>query len=207
MFSLCPPLQGGYPHPAKGGGVPKVQTWGYLSVGPDRGVPHPRSGWGYPIPDMDMGVPPSKIRMGGYPIKDWMGYPPLGTGRGTLPSRTGWGTTHPPTPHPGLDRASHTIKRHISIASTCYAAGGMPLAFTQEYFLVSNCFNIPLKAGLIFQIVIGPKLANWPKESSMKKSGNPTSDSMITYGIKKAPKTSFAYFCILPIRKYNSVPN
>ena len=32
-----------------------------------------------------------------------------------------------------------TIRQH-SIASTCYPAGGMPLAFTQEDFLVSVYF-------------------------------------------------------------------
>ena len=54
---------------------------------------------------------------GGYPIPglDGGGVPPL--------ARTGWGTPHPPI-------------RQSSIASTCYVAAGMPLAFTQEDFLV-----------------------------------------------------------------------
>ena len=48
----------------------------------------------------------------GYP------YPP--------PSRTGWGSP---------------VRRQSNIASTCYVAGGMPLAFTQEDFLVAE-FNL-----------------------------------------------------------------
>ena len=57
----------------------------------------------------------------GFPHHDWMGHP-------HPPTMTGWGTPHhdwmgyPPSP--------------TSIASTCYPAGGMPLAFTQEDFLV-----------------------------------------------------------------------
>ena len=90
------------------------------------GVPHLRSG-GYPIPGL--GGTPSQVWTGGYPIPgldgggttgaplpwldgvpphhDWMGYPPP------------WQDWIPP-----------------SIASTCYAVGGMLLAFTQEDFLV-----------------------------------------------------------------------
>ena len=56
----------------------------------------------------------------------------LGLAHGGIPrvppsTRTGWGTPPPPI-------------RQSSIASTCYAAGGMPLAFTQEDFLVTNFF-------------------------------------------------------------------
>ena len=43
-------------------------------------------------------------------------------------------------PPPGLDGVHPPPIRQSSIASTCYAAGGMPLAFTQEDFLVSSCF-------------------------------------------------------------------
>ena len=44
-----------------------------------------------------------------------------------------WGT-----PQPGLDGYPPDLERGTppSIASTYYAAGGMPLAFTQEDFLV-----------------------------------------------------------------------
>ena len=94
------------------------------------GVPHPRSRWGYPIPGLDFG---------GYPI-------PL-TGGGYLHPRSGWGVPPcprldgvPPRPRldvvppcPGLDGVP---PRPISKASTCYVAGGVLLAFTQEDFLV-----------------------------------------------------------------------
>ena len=54
----------------------------------------------------------SRTRWGIPPLQDWVGYP------------------HPP-PQSG----------DSSISSTCYAAGGMPLAFTQEDFLVANLFS------------------------------------------------------------------
>ena len=67
-------------------------------------------GWGTPQPGM------------GYPPGPGMGYPP----------RPGIGSPFPQTwdgvPPP----------RQVSIANTCYAAGGMPLAFTQEDFLVTH---------------------------------------------------------------------
>ena len=65
------------------------------------------------------GCTPSQVRTGGYPIQDQGGGTPSRTRWGT-PIRTGWGTPPP-------------VRRQIS---TCYAAGGMPLAFTQEDFLV-----------------------------------------------------------------------
>ena len=71
---------------------------------------------GYPIPGPGGGVLHLRSGQGGTP-----GYPP---------SRTGWGVNLPPPPT--------TTRRQSSIASTCYAAGGMPLAFTQEDFLVWN---------------------------------------------------------------------
>ena len=89
------------------------------------GILHPRSGWGggYAIRGLDGGVP--------HPRSGWWGF----------------------TPHPGLDGVPHWPGldgvpshdcngyapppiRQSSIASTCYAVGGMPLAFTQEDFLV-----------------------------------------------------------------------
>ena len=109
MFSLCPPFQGvgGLPDPRSGQG-------GYPIPGLDRGVPHPRFRWGYPILLMG-GTPIQDQDWMGYPhprldrvppVQDWMGYP-----RPRLdwvpPSKTGWGipiqdwTGYPP-PHPGL---------------------------------------------------------------------------------------------------------
>ena len=94
----------------------------------------------------------------------WGGYPPPlsrldprigGAGRvpphpGQIPGWVGGQVPPCPTPHPGQipgwgGRVGHTPllippPHHPgiwhSIASTCYAAGGMPLAFTQEDFLV-----------------------------------------------------------------------
>ena len=122
-FSLFTLARWGYPISGLdlGGGNPiPGPDGGYLIPGPDGG--------GYPI--LLMGGTPSKIRMGGtwdgvphsrldgstpldgsYPIQDWMGYP-----------------------CPRLDG----VPPPISKASTCYAVGGVPLAFTQEDFLVFN---------------------------------------------------------------------
>ena len=59
-----------------------------------------------------------------------MGYPPA------QPGLDGGG--YPGYPQPGLDGVppNQVWIRQSSIASTCYAAGGVPLAFTQEDFLV-----------------------------------------------------------------------
>ena len=83
-----------------------------LVPGPFHGVPqswpgrYPSPGWGYPQPGQD-GIPPPPVRLG------WDTPPP---------ARSRWGT--PPPPHKGQN----------SRVSTCYAAGSMPLAFTQKDF-------------------------------------------------------------------------
>ena len=78
------------------------------------------------------GGTPILLMGGGYlsKIRTWgiLGYE---TGWSTPPTKTGWGT-----PHQGLDGVPPSVRRQISIASTCYLAGGMLLAFTQEDFLV-----------------------------------------------------------------------
>ena len=116
---------GGVPHPRCGQGVPHVRCGGYpipdLGGTPSQvwtGVPQMRSGLGvgYPPPQSRHdGVPPCP-RLDGYPSP----HPQ---------SKTGWNTPLPP------------IRRQISKASTYCAAGGVPLAFTQEDFLV-QCFFI-----------------------------------------------------------------
>ena len=101
-----------------GGRVPHPRSgwWGgggTLLARSGLGVPHPRSGGGVPGVLLARsgwwggGKPPARSGwLGGY-----LGYPPT--------TMTGWGTSTP-----------------TSLASTSYAAGGMPLAFTQEDFLV-----------------------------------------------------------------------
>ena len=121
---------GGYPIWLTGRGIPPSQVRmgvSHPSILPDRvgtpfpgqdgGVPNPRSGQGDdPIPGQD-GTP---IRNGwGTPCQDWMEYPPSGLDGGT-PHQDWMG--YPP--HQGIGRQSS------------YAAGGMPLAFTQKDFLV-----------------------------------------------------------------------
>ena len=140
VFTLST-IAGGYPirGPDRAGGgypIPGLAGWGYPIPGLDRvgtlscwqgGTPsqvwmrisHPKSRWGHPIPVLDGGTPSL------HPIQDWMGYPhPLLDGL-PLPSMTGWGATIPPA-HFGQN----------SKASTCCAAGGVPLAFMQEDFIV-----------------------------------------------------------------------
>ena len=126
-----PSLAGGVPHPRSGrGGYPlpltrsgwgtpldlewgTPWTWDGVPPGPGMGYP-PDLGWG--TPRTWDGVPPQT--WGGVPPQTWDGVPPQ-TWDG-VPPRT-WDGVPPPT---------------WDIASTCYAAGGMPLAFTQEDFLV-----------------------------------------------------------------------
>ena len=81
-----------------------------------QGVPHPRSGL-YPL-DLGQGTPPDLDRVS---PQTWDRVPP----------RT-WDRV--PPPRPGLGYPP-------SIVSTCYEAGGMPLAFTQEVFLVVFIFS------------------------------------------------------------------
>lgn len=50
--------------------------------------------------------------------------------------------------------------------------------------------HAPLKRGLIFQTASGPRLENWPSDSSMKKMGIPQIASMMKYGTRKAPARS-----------------
>ena len=141
----------GYPPPWDG--VPP-KTW-------NRVPPTIKTWLGYP-PPWDW-VPPTiktwpeyPLRLGypppwdGVPPKIWNRVPPHHQDLTGVPPTLGWGTPHhqdltrvspqagvPPTlgwgTHPPLTRQS-------SIARTCYAAGGMSLAFTQEDFLVINCF-------------------------------------------------------------------
>ena len=123
------------------GGTPS-QVWG---------VPHPKSGLGgYPIPGLVGGVPhlrsqgypgypPDQVWMGspwtwdGVPPKTWDWVPPWTWDWVPIPPDLGPGT--PLDLGPGTPWTWDWVLPP-SIESTWYAAGGMPLAFTQEDFLV-----------------------------------------------------------------------
>ena len=117
---------GSFPGPGawtwEGGTPPSISWMGYP-------LPRSRQG-GYPI--QLMGVPPSQVQVGGYPIQLMGGTLPRSRWEGYPIQLTG-------VPHPAngevLPQAGGTPHQG-SMACTCYAAGGMPLAFTQEDFLV-----------------------------------------------------------------------
>ena len=157
-------LTGGYPHPRSGWGVSPLQVWmeGYPFPGLDGGggFPLPRSGFGggYPVPGLDSGVPSSQVWTGVPHCQIWMGVPTTSGLDGSTPTVQTWeeGTPYPDlgrgTPHPGqVPGWGGGTPYQNSIAYTCYAAGGMPLAFTQEDFLVlksSSLFYHPRCSGL-----------------------------------------------------------
>ena len=120
IFNLST-LARGYPIPGLwggGGGVPHPR-FGGLPCPRSVGVPHPQSGWG---------GTPSQVWMGGTLSQVWVG-------GGVLCPRSGWlGGTPPPPELVGVPPPPPI--RQSSIASTCYGAGSVPLAFTQEDFLV-----------------------------------------------------------------------
>ena len=99
---------------------------------PDQGVPPSQVRIeGTPIPGQDRGGTPSQVRIGVPPLAGW-GYPLVST------------MGVPPVQVPGQDRWS--TPNWNTIVCTCDAAGGMPLTFTQEDFLVDSasfggCFN------------------------------------------------------------------
>ena len=107
----------GVPHPrsGRGGGVSQPKVW--MEGG---GLPNPRSGWGVPHPRSGQGGGVPRVlphHQDGVPPISRMGYPPVQV-------RIGGGYLN-----------------WNSMACTCYAAGGMPLAFTQEEFLVYRCIQ------------------------------------------------------------------
>ena len=96
----------------------------HLAIG--GGYPLLRSGWGgYPFPGLDGGTPFPGLDRGDTPFAG---------------PRSGWRV--PPHPRSGQG------DRNIAVC-TCYAAGGMPLAFMQEDFLVLRNFHNSLTS--IFQ--------------------------------------------------------
>ena len=89
-----------------------------------------------------MGTPIPILSDGGggeYPHPSWQGrgYPIL-PDQGQYPNLADWGVPLG-TPQLGLDGGTPPpplVRRQSSRASTCYAAGGMPVASTQEDFLI-----------------------------------------------------------------------
>ena len=116
---------GGNLHPSDGRWVPHLANGGGYSHLVDRGYPirlmgvPPSGQWGVPLIGLDGGT----------------SLPPLGLDGGTpLLALDGV-----PTPAPlQVDRAAD--RRQSSKARTCYATGSVPLAFTQEDFLVVVLF-------------------------------------------------------------------
>ena len=132
------------------GGTPS-QVWvGRAIPGPGGRDPIQVQVGGYPIPGLNggtQGYPPGKDWMGyplgqewmGIPGQDWMGYPPR-PGLDGVPPRPGLDGVAPSWP--GLDGVPPSPIIQSSIASTCYAVGSMPLAFTQEDFFVVFVFIV-----------------------------------------------------------------
>ena len=100
------------------------------------------------------GVP--HLRSGGYPMS--RGYPMSGA----YPIYGGVPHVRGGTPSPGPPIAQS------SIASTCYAAGGLPLAFTQEDFLVPSCFEWLISEMCDYTTIQQKK--NWKKNNSSNGS-------------------------------------
>ena len=113
------------------------------------GVPHLRSRYGgVPQPRSRPGLDRVRPKLGTvYPLpQTWDGYPPPPRpgppGPGTwYPTPWTWDGVPPPGPGTGLPAPplDQVWIRQSSTASTCYAAGGVPLAFTQD-FLVYEMF-------------------------------------------------------------------
>ena len=145
------PWWGGYPHPVPIGSTPSFQKRGYLIL--------PSGGHGYPILPIGMGY--LILPQGGHPCPDLEGYPRPDLGSGTLlpwpgvgvpPSWPGiqiplvltWDGVHPSS----WPRRGGGGPNWNSIACTCYATGGMPLAFTQDDFLAHAGFEVVLDNSL-----------------------------------------------------------
>ena len=105
-----PPLPHPAPHLDLDGGVQRPAPHLDLDGGHPAPAPPPGPGGGRPTPP--------------HPTPPWQAPPP----------GPGWGAPHPPT-WTWMGGCPPTPHRN-NIACTCYAAVGMPLAFTQEDFLV-----------------------------------------------------------------------
>ena len=138
----------GYPHQTWPGGYPDV---GYPTLGTPSDLTRGYPRWGTPS-DLARGYPrwgtPSPIRPGwGYPSGG--GYPSSGTPLSDLARGVPHPRCHPPPSPPRSNLGGggpHLV--HDNRWSTWYATVGMPLAFTQEDFLVSG---IKFHAVMIFE--------------------------------------------------------
>ena len=88
-------------------------------------------GGGYLLSGLD-GRVPTQVWVGGYLLRSGWGYLPWEGGGGTYLGRYPLPRIGTPPPRVGTPPPHQN-----SIACACYAVGGMPLAFTQENFLVS----------------------------------------------------------------------
>ena len=120
-------------------GVPHLGDWGGASPSQVQagGTPSPSAGWGTPPSRPGKGVPPTWTWEGVATPRPDLGreYCPAWTWEEVPPCPDLEGGT-PPPPSPGQVQGRGYPNQN-SIACTCYAAGGMPLAFTQEDFLVT----------------------------------------------------------------------
>ena len=136
-------LAGGYPSQGVPNlGYPPSDLAGWNPDGgyPTLGKPPVRPGWGYP----SQGDPTS-------------GTPLLDLARGYL--NGGYSTSGTPPPPSNLTGGgTPTAWGYPTSGSTWYAAVGMPLAFTQEDFLVYECKDTIKSLAGLFQL-------SWPKKS------------------------------------------
>ena len=125
-------MMGGYSIKLMVGGLPGVHPpWqGALPGVPLAGGPHLR----YPP---SRGTHPKYTPLAGGPHPEYP-LPPAGGPAWGTPQQGRPCLGYPPAggPHPGYPPSPI----RSSIACTCYAAVGMPLAFTQEDFLVKNIY-------------------------------------------------------------------
>ena len=126
------------------GGVPSSCWWRVPPIWL-MGVGHLLSGLdGVPLSRPGKGVPPSRPGKGVPPSQTWDGVPPIQTWEAGILIQTWdrvppypdleWG--YPPPIQVRTQDRGYPQLEHI--ACTYNASVGMPLAFTQEYFLVSN---------------------------------------------------------------------
>ena len=160
------------------------------------GVPHPRSGWGVPPTQNWMGYPPLGLN-GVLPIQDWMGYPLSRTGLGTSSCpELDMGTFLPPCQGLDGEPPPPPVRRQSSKASICYAAGGMPLAFTQDDFLVYRNVHTGLRQGRNQNSVScgsGPASCPYPGPVQCESAVNPTTDLVVLTRLSNSPIIPFQF--------------